>query len=81
VLSEPLSPLHGLEPGIDFLELRSPGQLLQAIFGVRAFPDVHAAVRRRGRRKAEQFRASRVWPRLLGDLVRDVEAFGERRQA
>ena len=81
VLSEPLSPLHGLEPGIDFLELRSPGQLLQAIFGVRAFPDVHAAVRRRGRRKAEQFRASRVWPRVLGDLVRDVEAFGERRQA
>jgi len=78
VLSEPLSPLHGLEPGIDFLELRSPGQLLQAIFGVRAFPDVHDVVRRRGRRKAEQFRASRVWPRVLGDLVRDVAAFGER---
>jgi hypothetical protein len=78
VLSEPLSPLHGLEPGIDFLELRSPGQLLEAIFGLRAYPGVHDAVRRRGRRKAESFRASRVWPRVLGDLVRDVRAFGGR---
>jgi hypothetical protein len=81
VLSEPLSPLHGLEPGIDFVEVGTPGQLLEAIFGLREHPDLFAAVRRRGRRKAEQFRASRVWPRLIGDLQRDVAAFGGRRVA
>ena len=78
VVSEPLSPLHGLEPGIDFLEVSSPGRLLDVIAGVRSAPDLHASMRRRGRRKAEQFRASRVWPRILGDLVADVKAFGGR---
>jgi hypothetical protein len=29
--------------------------------------------------KAEQFRASRVWPRLVEDLQADVAAFGTRR--
>ena len=52
--------------------------LIEAIVGLRAYPDLHAAVRRRGRRKAEQFRASRVWPRVIGDLQRDVPAFGGR---
>jgi hypothetical protein len=32
----------------------------------------------RGRRKAEQFRASRVWARLLSDLQADVRAYGGR---
>ena len=78
VISEPLSPLHGLEPGVDFLEITSPGQLTETVGGIRALGDVHDAVRRRGRRKAEQFRASRMWPRILGDLVRDVGVFGPR---
>jgi hypothetical protein len=39
------------------------------------------AVRVRGRRKAEQFRASRVYPRLITDLLADVRAFGSPRAA
>jgi hypothetical protein len=36
-------------------------------------------VRVRGRRKAEQFRASRVYPRMVTDLFADVRAFGSPR--
>ena len=79
VLSEPLSPTHGLEPGIDFLEFTTPEGLLRLVDGIHARPDVFRAVRLRGRRKAEQFRASRVWPRLLADLRADVAAFGSAR--
>jgi hypothetical protein len=80
VISEPLSPSHGLEPGIDYLEVTSPHQLLLAIQRLRAARSPYDGVRRRGRRKAEQFRASRVWPRLVGDLARDVAVFGSRRR-
>ncbi len=61
-------------PGIDFLEMRSPGALAVTMEALHRHPGLHDAIRRRGRRKAEQFRASRVWPRLVGDLVRDVAA-------
>lgn len=81
VLTERLSPTHGIEPGIDVVELSSPGALVEAVQAVRARPDRWSAVRRRGRRKAEQFRASRVWPRLLADLKRDLLAFGSARRA
>jgi hypothetical protein len=80
VLTEPLSPRHGLEPGIDLIEVRSPRMLLLALERLRVEPRLFEAVRRRGRRKAEQFRASRVWPRLLEDFERDVAAFGGRRR-
>jgi hypothetical protein len=82
VISEPLSPAHGLEPGIDYLEVRSPGMLVEAVAGLRAHDGwaPHHAIRARGRRKAETFRASRVWPRVLDDLRRDVLAFGTQRR-
>ncbi len=80
VLSEPLSPTHGLEPGIDFVEVTTPRTLLEAVLGVKVSPDLYAAIRRRGRRKAEQFRASRMWPRVIDDLQRDVAAFGTGRR-
>jgi hypothetical protein len=79
VVSEPLSPRHGLEPGVDLLEVRSPAQLLRCVRGVRAVPRGYDPVRRHGRRSAERFRASRVWPRLIADLVRDVRVFGTAR--
>jgi hypothetical protein len=79
VLSEPLSPLHGLEPGIDFVQFEASGQLDDALRALRSTPTLWRAVRLRGRRKAEQFRASRVFPRLIQDLVRDVGAFGSPR--
>jgi hypothetical protein len=74
VISEPLSPLHGLEPGIDFLELRWPGILANTLDVLSRFPHAFDRVRVRGRLKAEQFRASRVYPRLVGDLLRDLSA-------
>jgi hypothetical protein len=79
VLSEPLSPTHGLEPGLDYVEIHSPGQLQHMIAMLRRFPNMHHRVRVRGRRKAEDFRASRVYPRLVADLLRDLAAFGTRR--
>src|SRR4051812_12683508 len=74
VISEPLSPLHGLEPGIDFLELRWPGLLANTLETLARFPGAYHRVRVRGRLKAESFRASRVYPRLVADLLRDIQA-------
>jgi hypothetical protein len=76
VLSEPLSPLHGLEPGIDYVQFETAGQLDDALWSLRRRPNLWRNVRLRGRRKAEQYRASRVYPRLLGDLTADLAAFG-----
>jgi hypothetical protein len=80
VLSEPLSPAHGLEPGVDFIEVATPAALIEAVVSLRSYPGVFDAVRRRGRRKAQTFRASRVWPRILADLRRDIAAFGTQRR-
>ena len=76
VISEPLSPTHGLEPGIDFVEIRHPDDLLRAVSQLHLYPDLYRRVRIRGRRKAEAFRASRVYPRLMHDLFLDLEVFG-----
>jgi hypothetical protein len=79
VLSEWLSPAHGLEAGHDFIEITGPGSLWHAVEMLGRFPGLWHRVRVRGRRKAEQFRASRVWPRLLHDAIADVGAFGTAR--
>jgi hypothetical protein len=76
VLSEWLSPAHGLEAGHDFIEITGPGSLWHAVEMLSRFPGLWHRVRVRGRRKAEQFRASRVWPRLLHDAIADVRSFG-----
>jgi hypothetical protein len=80
LLSEPLSPLHGLEPDIDFLEMRSPKHLEATIESLQEGLPAASPVQVRGRRKAEQFRASRVYARLIRDLADDVEAFGSDRR-
>jgi hypothetical protein len=79
VLSEWLSPAHGLEAGLDFIEINGPGSLWHAVEMLGRFPGLWHRVRVRGRQKAEQFRASRVWPRLLQDAIADVTAFGSAR--
>jgi len=79
VLTEWLSPAHGLEAGHDFIEITGPGSLWHAVEMLGRFPGLWHRVRVRGRRKAEQFRASRVWPRLLHDAIADVRAFGTAR--
>jgi hypothetical protein len=80
VVSETLSPTHGLEPGIDYLEFSEPDQLLSMLRTVARHPGAYQRVRVRGRRKAEQYRASVVWPRLVTDAFADVAAFGTQRR-
>lgn len=79
VISERLDPTHGLEPGVDFLEIAGAQQLHDAIALVHRLPNVHHRVRVRGRAKAESFRASRVYPRLVHDLLLDLRTFGSGR--
>jgi hypothetical protein len=79
VLSEPLSPPHGLEPDIDYLEFRGAEHLERLLAALQRDATLWHAVRVRGRRKAEQFRASRVYPRIVADLLADVRAFGSPR--
>jgi hypothetical protein len=81
LISEPLSPTHGLEPAIDFIEVTAPEELHRALFNVRRHPDGYRRMRIRGRMKAEYFRASRVYPRLVGDVLVDVRTFGRGRRA
>jgi len=80
VVSETLSPTHGLEPGIDYLEFSEPDELLSMLRTVARHPGAYERVRVRGRRKAEQYRASRVWPRLIADAFADLAAFGTQRR-
>ena len=79
LLTEPLARLHGLEPGIDYLDVAHAGGLAFTLERLTRFPRTWHRVRVRGRMKAEQFRASRVWSRLVHDLRADVAAFGTHR--
>jgi hypothetical protein len=81
VISEPLSPTHGLEPGFDYVEIQYPEDLVTVATEARAFPDTFHRVRVRGREKAEQVRASRVWPALIRDLLWDLATRGTHRAA
>jgi hypothetical protein len=79
VISEPLSPQHGLEHGLDYIPVGTPDGLAHCLEMLRRFPRMWHSVRVRGRQKAEQFRASHVWPRLAADLYDDLAAFGTER--
>ena len=80
-ISEPLSPRHGLEPEVDYLEFDSGEQLARLLetlrLDPRAFTDIQAA----GRRQAERFRASTVYPALVREALADLKARGCRRRA
>lgn len=76
LISEPLSPEHGLVPGSDFIEATTPEQVYGAVAAFAADAEAFRPVRLAGRRKAERFRASFVYPRLVRDLVDDVQVFG-----
>jgi hypothetical protein len=80
VISEPLSPRHGLQPGIDHLEATGPWHLWELVRAAARTPDAFRSVRVSGRRKAERFRASRVFPRFCRDLLKDVATFGSTRE-
>jgi hypothetical protein len=78
LLAERLQPACGLEPGIDFLELDSRDSLVTILMQLTLRPDAYERVRIRGRLKAEEQRASRVWPRIAQDLLHDIRVFGAR---
>jgi hypothetical protein len=79
VLTEPLRPRHGVEPGVDLLEIADPDALGRVVGAVRRAPDLFRRTRVRGRLKAERFRASHVWGRVLHDFARDVRAYSPSR--
>jgi hypothetical protein len=68
VISEPLSPRHGLEPGIDYLEVNTPKDLYIILEEIRHYPDSFSMMRRRGHEKAEYFRASSVYDKLVTEF-------------
>jgi hypothetical protein len=76
LISEPLSPEHGLVPGSDFLQVRTPDELFSAVTAYVSDAEAFRPMRMAGRRKAERFRASFVYPRLVRELTRDVQVFG-----
>lgn len=78
VVTEPLSPSFGIDQGLDVLVVDTPDDLLATFGWIVEDPDRFELMRLRGRQKAEAFRASRVWARLVLDLLHDVAAFGRR---
>jgi hypothetical protein len=78
VISEPLSPEHGLAPGVDFLEVASPSELLALVDRLAAEPDAFSDVQAAGRLQAERFRASTVYPQLVRDALSELQAHGSK---
>jgi hypothetical protein len=76
LLADELAPAHGLERNIDYLHVDSPQGLVWMLDRLGRFPEMHQRVRVRGRLKAEQYRASRLFARIAHDLLADVAAFG-----
>ena len=81
VISEELSPRWGLEPGIDYVEIAAKWELWEVVRQLHRTPDAFLTMRRSARRKAERFRASRVWPELAREALEDVRTFGSARRA
>jgi hypothetical protein len=79
LLAHQLEPAHGLERGIDYLPFESREDLVWMLDRLGRFPEMYQRVRIRGRMKADGFRASRVFARVLHDLAADVAAFGASR--
>jgi hypothetical protein len=80
VISEPLSPRHELTPGRDYLEADTPEGLLALVDELAREPQSYTDVQAAGRRQAERFRASVVYPQLVRDALADVDAHGSGRR-
>lgn len=76
LVSEPLAPGRGLVAGLDYVEAANLEEIQLAVWSVQQWPPAYRAMRRRGRFKAELFRASRVYPRVVSDALRHLAAFG-----
>ncbi len=73
LVSEPLLPSRGLEPGIDYVEAGGLDEVRLAVANASRAPEAFLRMRLRGRRKAELFRSSRVVARLVGDLLLELD--------
>jgi hypothetical protein len=74
LVSEPLLPSRGLEPGIDYVELAALDEVHVAVENALRAPRALGRIRLRGRGKAELFRSSAVVGRLVGDLLLELAA-------
>jgi hypothetical protein len=72
VISEPLSPRHGLEPGRHYVEVETPDDVLRTLREVEADPGRADAIRAAGRAKAEDFRASTNFAALARDMLAEL---------
>jgi hypothetical protein len=81
LITEAPTPAHGLERNIDYLHVDSPAGLVWTLDRLARFPEMYHRIRVRGRLKAEQYRASRLFARLVHDLMADVRAFGRSRSS
>ncbi|HEX6026015.1 MAG TPA: hypothetical protein VFZ00_28750 [Solirubrobacter sp.] len=81
LLAEPFVPPCGLEAGIDYVPVTTRDDISRELTRLGLRPDAYERVRIRGRLKAEEHRASLVWPRLIHDLLEDIRVFGRRRPA
>jgi hypothetical protein len=79
VISEPLDPKYGLDPGLHYVEVGDQYDLDLRVHQLTQQPDAYDRVRIRGHHFSQQFRASLVWPRVIGDLFADLRAFGTER--
>lgn len=68
LISEPLWPLFGLEPGLDYFEVTSPSEAFHVMEYLGRSPEVTRLMAYRGKQKSQHFRASATWARLLGEL-------------
>jgi hypothetical protein len=80
VITEVLEPLFGLEPGLDVLQVGDRHELGLRVHQLMRMPDVHDRIRIRGHHKSRQFAASKLWPRVIGDLFADLAVFGTERR-
>ena len=76
LLAEPFVPPCGLEAGIDYVPVATRDDLAAALTRLALRPDAYERLRIRGRLKAEEHRASVVWPRIVRDLLEDIRVFG-----
>jgi len=76
LLAERFVPTCGLEAGIDHVLVASREDVVATLTQLRLRPDAYQRVRIRGRLKAEEHRASVVWPRIVADLLQDIRVFG-----
>lgn len=69
VLAEAVPGRYGITPGRDYVAVGDRDELRLRVAQLHAAPDVYDRVRIQGHHAARPFAASRVWPRVIADLL------------